>query len=151
MKVLLLQDVKGLGRAGQVVEVSDGYGRNYLVPRGLAAEATPALLNEVRQKEAKKERQRQKEREEALALKAALEGKTLTLAAKAGGGKLFGSITNRDIAEALQREWGLRVEKKLLSLEHPIKTPGAHPVTAHLLPGVEARFTVLVVPEEGKP
>ncbi|MDI3269613.1 MAG: 50S ribosomal protein L9 [Bacillota bacterium] len=150
MKVLLLKDVKGLGQAGQVVEVAEGYGRNYLLPRGLAADATPDVLEEVRQREARKERQRKKEREEALALRQAVEGKTLTLPARAGGGKLFGSITTRDIAAAMEKEWGIKLDKKLLRLENPIKTPGAHQVEAHLYPGLDARFTVLVVPEEAK-
>lgn len=149
MKVILQQDVKGHGKKGELVEVSDGYGRNFLLPRKLAVEATAENLNAMRmQAEAKKARlAEEKARAEALAEQ--LKSCQVKIPARAGqGGKLFGSITSKEISEALKRQHGVDVSKSKLVLPDPIKSFGAFEVKAKLGSEVTGTVYVLVVEEK---
>ena len=120
MKVILLQDVKKLGNTGELKEVSDGYGRNFLIPNGLAMEATPTKIKELNEKNAKKARQDAKDKAAAEAHKAQLDGKTVVLKTKSGeGGKLFGSVTNKEVADILQKDFGIKVDKKKVEWKNP--------------------------------
>lgn len=145
VKVILKQTVKGLGAEGDVVEVADGYGRNFLLPRGLAVEATAANLNLRRQQDQKAAAEARRALEAAQAAAAKLEGCTVTLSARAGaGGRLFGSVTSQDVADALARSPGVRVDKRRIEMD-PLKAIGAFPAVIRLHPQVTARITVLVV------
>ena len=147
MKVILLQDVQGSGKAGDIVKVSDGYGRNMLIPRGLALEATPANL---KQHEKKKEAQEKKFREDKakaqeMAEKLLKEG--IEIKTKAGAnGKVFGSITSKDIADALQA-LGYDIDKKKILLDAPIKTTGVTVVPIKLFTEVIGKVKINVVAE----
>lgn len=148
MKVILIKDVKSLGRKGQVVEVADGYARNYLLPRGLAKEATPGNLKELEQLKKKEERKKEEELQAAKETAKKIEGKVLTFTAKVGeSGKLFGSITSKEIAELLEKEYGVKVDKRRVELAENIKSLGSYPVAVRIHPQVEAKITVQVVEE----
>jgi large subunit ribosomal protein L9 len=145
MRVILLQDVAGLGQRGQVLEVKDGYARNYLMPRGLAEPATAGRVKareaEIAQQRAKAERELAHARELAQALRDA----TVTVAVRVGeGGRLFGSVTNGDVADRLA-QMGYHVDRKQVRMD-PIKTLGTHRVPIHLHEGVNTEITVEVVP-----
>ena len=145
MKVILKQDVKGLGKKGQLVSTSDGYARNFLFPKGLAAEANAQAMSELKNKE-DAERYRIKT-ETAAAQKAADEigGKTIRISAKAGqNGKLFGSVTTDQIAAALKAQHGVDIDRRKLELEEPIKTAGQSFVTLKLFSGISTRMIVNV-------
>jgi len=145
MKCILLEDVQKLGRKGDLVEVADGYGRNYLIPRGLAEEATKGRIAELREKERSRQVKDEKAREEAEASRKFLQGKTVKVIASAGEkGKLFGSITTAQIADALKEQFDIQVSKKEIKVEGPIKEVGSYPVSIRLFPGVEAEMTVTV-------
>jgi large subunit ribosomal protein L9 len=145
MRVILLQDVQGLGKRGQVVEVKDGYARNYLLPRRLAEEASEGRLREVAVQEAAKQAKLAKARKAAEELARTLHDTTITVAVKVGeAGRLFGSVTNGDIAEQLAK-MGYHVDRKQLRMD-PIKTVGTHRVRLHLYEGVNTEITVEVVP-----
>lgn len=147
MEVILREDVKALGRAGELVKVKPGYARNYLLPRGLAYEATEGNKRRIAAEAKSREARASQDRAEAQKLAAELGGVRLTLAAKAGeGDRLFGSITAQDIAEALARE-GHPVDRRKIELEHPIKQLGEHEVTIRLHAEVHASVRVTVVPE----
>ena len=144
MKVILTSDVKGHGKKGTLVEVSDGYGRNYLLPRGLAIEATNANLNDLKGKDDARRHQLEVELAEAKALAASLQDKTVKLSAKGGeNGKLFGSITTKDICAELERQFGLKVYKKKVSCAD-IKQFGTYEAEAKIYPEVSAKFRVQV-------
>ncbi len=145
MKVILLADVPGQGKRGDVINVADGYARNYLFPRGLACEASEGKLKEMSaRKKALAEREK-KLADEARALARRLEGLTVTIRVKAGeGGKLFGSITGRDIADALAGQEGIEIDKKKILLKEPLKHLGSYPVPVKLHPGVSATINVLL-------
>lgn len=148
MKVILKQDVRGLGSAGSVVEVSDGYARNYLIPRGLAEAATAGRLLDLASRKAQEEARARRAQEEARRLAARLEGGTVVVRARVGaGGRLFGSVQAQDVAEVLARE-GVRLDRRLVELGGPVKAPGEYPVVLRLHPGVTARMTLKVVPAE---
>ncbi len=148
MKVILQKDVPKLGQQGEVKEVSDGYGRNYLLPRGFAVEASAGRIQELEMMEAKKSRRAEKEREEAVALASSLEGKVFTIKATAGeGGRLFGSVTTSDIAKALEEE-GTKVDRKKIVIGDPIKTLGRHMVEVKFHPQVSASIVVNVDQKE---
>jgi large subunit ribosomal protein L9 len=146
MKVILLEDVKSLGRKGDVVEVAEGYGRNYLLPRKLAVEASKgalASLNEQKKAQAKREAE---ERAAAEALAKLLESKPVNVTAKAGGnGKLFGAITNAQIAEAIERSFDVAVDRHKIELKDTIKALGTYPVSVRLGKNIVAKATVNVV------
>ena len=144
MKVILKQDVKGLGKKGQLVSTSDGYARNFLFPKGLAAEANAQAMSELKNKE-DAERYRIKT-ETAAAQKAADEigGKTIRIAAKAGqNGKLFGSVTAKEIAETLKSTFGVNVDKRKINVEE-IKQFGTYEFEVKLYTGISAKLYVMV-------
>lgn len=149
MLVLLKQDVKGTGKAGDIVKVSDGYARNMLFPRGLAVEATEG---NIRAAEKQKEKQAQRAAEEkaaALELSESLKDKDITIKAKAGeGGRLFGAITSKDISDALKEQLNLDMDKKKIELDSPIKNVGTFTAVLKLYQEVKADLKVNVVGEE---
>ncbi len=145
MKVIFNQDVRGQGRKGEMKEVSDGYARNYLLPRKLASEATPDMLNAFKLKE--KARKAQAEREKAQAEENAkrLEGVIVRISARAGqGGRLFGAITSQEISDALREQHGIEIEKNKLVQGEPIKSFGSFEVKCKLGYEVTGKLTVLV-------
>jgi large subunit ribosomal protein L9 len=144
IEVILREDIKTLGRAGEMVRVKPGYARNYLLPQGLAYEATEGNKKRVAAETRVRAARDQAERAEAEKAAASLGEVTLTLTGKAGEeGKLFGSITSQDIAEALAGQ-GHPVDRRRIELEHPIKTTGVHTVTVRLHPEVHAQVRVSV-------
>ncbi len=144
MKVILKQDVRGQGKAGELVSVSDGYARNFLFPRGLAVEADSQAMNEFRNKEESVKYHAAVEKKKAEDAAALLKGKGLTLHAKAGqGGKLFGSVTSKEIAEELKRCFGIELDKRKISMAD-IKAYGSYPVEIRLHAGITATVTVTV-------
>ena len=147
IEVILREDIKTLGRAGELVRVKPGYARNYLLPQGLAYEATEGNKKRIAAETRVRSTRNQAERVEAERLAATLAGVTLPLSGKAGEeGKLFGSITSQDIADALSRA-GHPVDRRRIELEHPIKTVGDHLVTVRLHPEVHAELRVSVLAE----
>lgn len=145
MDVLLLKDVAGIGQAGQVKKVSDGYARNYLIPRGLATPATPGAIKQAEIVRAAAARREAKTLAEAQELAKQLSDTQLVFRAKAGAGdRLFGSITSGDIAEALARTKQITVDKRKIELEAPIKELGEKQVAIKLHPQVTAHVTVVV-------
>ena len=143
MKVILQQDVKGQGKKGQMVEVSEGYARNFLLPRKMAVPATADAINTMNLKE--KAKKAEEARQKALAEETAekLKGCMVKLTARAGsGGKLFGAVTNKEISEGLQKQFGIDIPKQKLVLEEPIKAFGNYQVKARL--GYEVTATVYV-------
>ena len=148
MQVILLKDVKGQGKAGQVVKVSDGYARNMLFPRKLAMEATPANMKVLEREREKIEAQRAIDKQVAEEIKAKIESKTVRVVSKAGeNGRLFGAVTSKDIAEAIQKEFLVELDKKKIDLDAPIKQTGITEVTLKLFPGVQAKCKVDVETE----
>lgn len=144
MKVVLLQDVKSIGKKDSVVNVSDGYARNFLFPKKLAVEATASAMNIVRTKESAKEHHKQEEIAAANAIKAKIDGKTVTIKAKAGKeGKLFGAITTKDVAEEIKKQLGVTLDKKKLVMDD-IKTYARVDCTAKIYPEIQAKVTVVV-------
>jgi len=148
MKVILLQDVKSLGKKNDVIDVAEGYARNFLIPRGLAAEASAANLRQREEALAAAGRKRQREEEQARATAQKLQGRELVIRVRAGeAGRLFGSVTSADIAQELERQWGVAVDKRRIELEEPIKTVGSYRIPVKLYPGVQATLAVQVVGE----
>ena len=149
MKVILLQDVKGKGKKGQLINVSDGYARNFLLPKKLAVEATADNLNTMKLQEKARLAQIEREKEEARQIAAKLEGCTAKVSARAGeNGKLFGSVTSKEIAEALEAQAGLSIEKNKIVLPDPIKSFGTFEIKCKL--GYEISGTIHVVVAEQK-
>jgi large subunit ribosomal protein L9 len=147
IEVILREDVKTLGRAGEMVRVKPGYARNYLLPQGLAFEATEGNKKRIAAESKARETRDQADKAEAQKAADRLSAVALNLSGKAGEeGKLFGSITSQDIADALARA-GHPVDKRRIELEHPIKTVGEHAVTVRLHPEVHAQLRVSVVAE----
>jgi large subunit ribosomal protein L9 len=147
IEVILREDVRTLGRAGEMVRVKPGYARNYLLPQGLAYEATEGNKKRIAAETKARNTRNQAERTEAERLAATLGGVQITLGGNAGEeGKLFGSITSQDLADALGRE-GHTVDKRRIEMDHPIKTVGDHVVRVRLHPEVHAELRVSVVAE----
>jgi len=147
MKVILMQDVKGQGKKGQLVEVSDGYARNFLLPKKAAVIATAENVNTMKQQEKARKAQEAAEKAEAQAIAKKLEGLTVKIVAKAGeGGRLFGAVTAKEIAEALSAQHAVTINKAKLVLDEPIKTCGGFQVKAKL--GYEVVGTVKVLVAE---
>lgn len=145
IEVILREDIKTLGRAGEMVRVKPGYARNYLLPQGLAYEATEGNRKRIAAETRVRAAKDQAERTEAERMAGTLSGLTLTLKGKAGEeGKLFGSVTSQDIAEALASQ-GYSFDRRRIELEHPIKTTGTHAVSLRLHPEVHAELRVSVV------
>ncbi len=145
MKVILLQDIKGTGKKDQIVEISDGYARNYLLPRKLAREATAEALNSL-EKSRSADRHREEVRKQQAEVRAReLKGKVIQLEVKGGeNGKLYGSVTNDQIATALKAQHGIEIDKRKLEQEEPIKKEGQAFVTLKLYPGISTRMIVNV-------
>lgn len=145
MIVILVKDVKGVGKAGEVVRVSDGYARNLLLPRGLATEATEGNVRNLEKQKAIQEANRQKELAEAKELAAKLAQLKVTIVSKSGeGGRLFGSITSRDIADALAEQHKINIDKRKFVLENPIKHTGDYEIEIKIYPEVTAKLKVTV-------
>ena len=146
MKVILLQDVKGKGKKGQMLEISDGYARNFLLPRKLAVEATADAMNTKKMNDKAAAEKAAKERAEALGISHKLREMTLTVAAKGGGaGRLFGSVTNQEIAEALKTSSGIVLDKRKIVITDPIKSVGTYTVQCKLGYEITAPLTVKIV------
>lgn len=145
MKVILLQDVKGKGKKGQMLEVSDGYARNFMLPKKLAIEATADAINTMRMNDKAAAEKTAKERAQALELSNQLRAMTLTVHAKGGGaGRLFGSVTNQEIADALKEKEGIILDKRKIVISDPIKTVGTYTVTCKLGYEINAKLTVKI-------
>lgn len=144
-KVILLEPLENLGGVGQVVSVRPGYARNYLIPRGLAVLATESNLKALEAKIRAQAKRAAERKAEALRLKEVLENLTLTLAVRAGETKIYGSVTARDIAEALNRQHGIQIDAKRLPLEKPIKELGEYTLTYKPHPEVAIALKVNVV------
>lgn len=148
MRVILLQDVEGLGKAGDLKDVADGYARNYLLRRRLAAGATPTLLANHKQHITAQQRKLEKMSEEHRTLAERLAQVTLTFKARVGRqGRLYGSITSQDIAAGLRDAEGLTVDRRSIELASPIRAVGSYPITIKVAPKVEPQITVRVVDE----
>ena len=145
MKVILLQDVKGKGKKGQLLEVSDGYARNFMLPKKLAIEATPDAINTMRMNDKATQERIAKEKAEALATSKKLRELTVTVTAKGGGnGRLFGSVTNAEIADALAKQ-GVKLDKRKIVLGETIKSVGTYTATCKLGYEITAPLTVKIV------
>ena len=145
MKVILIQDVKALGKKGQLVEASDGYARNFLLPKKLAVEANAANMSELRNAETKKRIQEEKELAAAKETAKKLEGVTVKIQRSCGeDGKLYGSVATKDIAEALLAQFGIEIDKRKIVLSDPIKSYGAFSVTVKLHTAVSAKISFTV-------
>lgn len=148
MKVILLQDVKALGKKGEVVNVNDGYARNFILPKKLGVEANNKNLNELKLQKKKEDKIAQENLDAAKQLKAELEAGKVELSIKVGeGGKTFGSISSKEIAAAVKDQMGLEADKKKIQLKETIKTLGTHNVPVKLHPEVTAELKVVVKEE----
>jgi large subunit ribosomal protein L9 len=146
VKVVLRQDVDHLGRKGDLLDVADGYARNFLVPRGLAMKATKGVVTQADTMRRSRQARDTREREAAEAVAAQLEGRPLTVTARAGeGGKLFGSVTSSDLADALRAHGGVDIDRRDIELDEPIKELGATDVPVRLHPDVTGTLHVEVV------
>ncbi|MBR7082194.1 MAG: 50S ribosomal protein L9 [Oscillospiraceae bacterium] len=149
MKVILQQDVKGQGKKGQMIEASDGYARNFLIPKKLAVPATADNLNTMRLQEKAKQAQIEREKEEAREIVKKLESCVVKIASKAGaGGKLFGSVTTKEISDALREQFDINIEKQKIVQPEPIKAFGSYEVKCRM--GYEITGTINVMVVEAK-
>ena len=145
MKVILLQDVKGKGKKGQMIEVSDGYARNFMLPKKLAVEATADAVNTMRMNDKAAAEKAARERAEANEIARKLKELTLVVTAKGGGaGRLFGSVTNQEIADALKAKTGIALDKRKIVISDPIKSVGTYTVTCKLGYEITAKLTVKI-------
>lgn len=146
MKVILLQDVKTLGKKGEIVTVSDGYARNMIFPKKLGVEATPKNLNDLKLQNQHADKVAQENYEAAVALAESLKDKKITVTMKAGeGGRTFGSVSTKEISQAAKEQLGMELDKKKMQLPEPIRTFGMTEVAIKLHPKVTGKFTVHVV------
>jgi len=144
MKVILLQDVKGKGKKGQMIEVSDGYARNFMLPKKMAIEATADAINTMKMNDKATQERIAREKAEALAISKKLRELTLTVTAKGGGaGRLFGSVTNQEIADALAKQ-GIKLDKRKIVISDPIKNVGTYTVNCKLGYEISAPLTVKI-------
>ena len=145
MKVILLQDVKGKGKKGQMIEVSDGYARNFMLPKKMAIEATTDAVNTMRMNDKATQERIAREKAEALELSKKLREMTLTVTCKGGGnGRLFGSVTNQEIADALAKNSGIKLDKRKIVISDTIKNVGTYTVTCKLGCEITAPLTVKI-------
>lgn len=145
MKVILLQDIKGTGKKDQIIEASDGYARNYLIPRKLAKEATAEAMNSIEKSKSADRHREEVKRNEAEAKARELKGKVIQLTVRGGeNGKLYGKITNDQIAQALKEQLGFEVDKRKIEMEEQIKNAGQPFITLKLMAGVSTRMIVNV-------
>lgn len=145
MKVILIEDVKSLGKKGEIVNVNDGYARNFILAKKLGLEATPKNLNDLKLKKANEEKVAKEVHEEAVAFAEQLSKMELKLTIKAGeGGRLFGSISSKEIADEAKKQLNVEIDKKKIQLPNPIKAVGTHSVPIKLHPKVTAQLKVIV-------
>ncbi|MBQ4347674.1 MAG: 50S ribosomal protein L9 [Firmicutes bacterium] len=145
MKLILLKDVKNVGKAGDTINASDGYAKNFLLPKNLAVEANKSNMNELNIKKRSEEKRKAEELAEAKALAEKLNTKGITIKVKAGeNGKLFGSVTGKEIAAELLAQTGIEVDKKRIVLDEPIKETGEKTIPIKIYPGVTAQVKVIV-------
>lgn len=145
MKIILLQDEKKLGKKGDVIEASDGFARNYILPKKIGIEATPKNLNELKLQKASQDKRAQEQLEAARALAAQLEDKQIVVKIKGGeGGRTFGSVSSKEIATACQEQHGIEVDKKKIQLPESIKSFGSYEVPVKLHPQVTGKLAVKV-------
>jgi large subunit ribosomal protein L9 len=151
MKVVLLEDIAGTGRAGEIKEVSKGYAKNFLLPRGLALIATPAVTKQVESRLERKKLEEGVDREKLVELAQQIEGKEIHFKARMGGGeRLFGSITAADVAEELSRAIGSVIDKKKIDIEKPFRQTGSYEVAVKLASDIKPKITVVIEEEEKK-
>lgn len=144
MKVILTKDVKGLGKKGEMVNAADGYARNFLFPRGLAAEASAQAMTELKNREQAAEHKLAVDTQNAKDAAAKINGKTVKISAKAGqNGKLFGSVTSKEVAELVKKEFGIETDKRKISMED-IKSFGTYEAEIKLFQGISAKIFVQV-------
>ncbi|MCL1830496.1 MAG: 50S ribosomal protein L9 [Oscillospiraceae bacterium] len=145
MKVVLLEDIKGTGKKGDIKDVSDGYARNYLLPKKLAKELTASLQNDIENKRKAEERKQQMELEQAHKDRDLLEGQAYVIKAKSGtGGRLFGSVTTKEIATAILNKSAIDIDRRRIVLESDIKQYGRYDVTVKFKQGISAKIYVFV-------
>ncbi len=146
MKVILLQDVKGKGKKGQMIEVSDGYARNFMLPRKVAIEATADAVNTMRMNDKAAQERIAREKAEALEISKKIRELTLTVTARGGGqGRLFGAVTNQEVAAALEKQSGIKLDKRKIVLSENIKNVGTYTATCKLGYEITAPLTLKVV------
>ncbi|MBQ9960105.1 MAG: 50S ribosomal protein L9 [Oscillospiraceae bacterium] len=145
MKVVLKQDVKGTGKKDELVNVSDGYARNFLFPRGLAVAADAAAMSDLRAKTEAKEHHKAVELDKAMALASSIDGKSVKIEAKAGSaGRLFGKVTSKEVADELKKQFKVDVDKRKIEMECDIKAFGTYNAVVKVYPGVSASVKVIV-------
>ncbi len=145
MKLILLEDVKSVGKKGDLINASEGYAKNFLLPKKLAVEATKSNLNDYELKQKADAKRRQEELEKAQEIAAALKDKVVTIKVKTGGnGKLFGSVTNKEVADAIVEQTKLEIDKKKVSIGDPIKMVGERTAVVKLHPKVSAEVTIKI-------
>lgn len=148
MKVILLKDIKALGKKDEIVNVSDGYARNYLLPRNFAAEATPGKLKEIHVKKEADKDKKERELDEAKLLANKIGKLEVIIKSKAGAsGKLFGSITNKDISDSIKKQHKVEIDKKKIVMNEPIKALGTHDIEVKVYPEISTKIKVTVVEE----
>lgn len=148
MKLILQQEVKGLGKKNDIVEVSEGYARNFLLPKKLALVATDATVNQIKDQKAAQARREQRANDEAKMLASQLSKVSVTVSVKTGeGGRLFGSVSGKDVADALERQHGLAIDKRKVELKDTVKSIGTYTATVRVHPDVSAQLSVNVVAE----
>ena len=146
MKVILIEDVKNVGKKGEVVNASEGYAKNFLIPRKLGVEANASNLNDIKLKKQSEDKRKAEELAEAKELKGKIEEKTIKISVKTGdNGKLFGSVTNKEIAVALEEQAGIKVDKKKVVLDDQIKMVGEKTVVIKIHPQVSAELKVAII------
>lgn len=149
MKVILLQDVKSVGKKGEIVEVAEGYGRNFLLPKKMAKEATTANVNQAKKDQATAAHRAAQAKDEAIVLGAQIEKVVVKMTMRVGeNGKVFGSINSKDVAEALVKQTGLDIDRRKVELKNAIKNLGEYTAVAKLHTDVTAQFKVMVTKEE---
>ncbi|MFI3213831.1 MAG: 50S ribosomal protein L9 [Eubacteriales bacterium] len=145
MKIILLEDVKTLGKKGQIIDANDGYARNYIIPKKIGIEASPKNLNDLKLQNSNKERVAKEQLEEAQNFGKELETKAIIVTMKAGeGGRSFGSVSSKEIATAYKDQWNIELDKKKIQISDSIKTFGTHEVKVKLHPKVTATLRVKV-------
>ena len=146
MKVILKQDIKGVGKKNEVVNASDGYARNFLFPKNLAVEATPDNMQKLNSQNEAKQYRKDVEKEQAMQVAKKLEGITLEIKVQAGeNGKIFGSVSSKEISENLEKQYKITIDKKKIELKEPIKVLGVRTVEARLFEGVIGKIKVNVI------
>lgn len=148
MKVILLADVKNVGKKGEIVETAEGYGRNYLIPRKLAKEANTANVNQAKKDQATAAHRAAQAKDEAVVLGAQIEKVTVVVKVRVGeNGKMFGSVASKDVAEALIKQTGLKIDRRKIELKNAVKSLGEYTAVAKLHPEVTSQFKVVVEAE----